>query len=328
MAILTDYLSVDILIGLLTVTTFLYFYLKNCNKYWKHRGVPYVKPHLFFGNLKDTFLGRKSLVDIYTDLYNELSGHPFGGCFELISPILMIRDPELIERILVKDFSHFMDRSFIDPDVENDPLSTGLSNLSGDLWRTMRYKLTPTFTTGKLKGMFEQIYNCGDELLEELAKYSDRKEDVEAKTVLTLFTTDVIASCAFGLQFDHESEEGKTFRDMAEKIFIPSIVQRLKFFILIFSKRLTKIFGNAMFPKDVTEYYVNMTKATIEQRTKNRTERNDFLQLLMNLREQDKTGKVTDISAELKGEDEYLKQDNFKPTKDSAKLGKQFTFCT
>lgn len=56
------------------------------------------------------------------------------------SPTLVIRDPELIKQILVKDFDHFLDhKPFIDP--EGDPLwSNNLFAMRGD----KSNQLTPT----------------------------------------------------------------------------------------------------------------------------------------------------------------------------------------
>lgn len=40
------------------------------------------------------------------------------GFYQLARPALMIKDPELIKELTVKDFDHFTDhRTFTDPDV-------------------------------------------------------------------------------------------------------------------------------------------------------------------------------------------------------------------
>lgn len=314
MALITYSFYIDFLILLCTLLAFLYAFLSSKNNYWKNRGIPYVKPTLLFGNLKDTVLGRKNLIEVHHDIYNKLHGERFGGYYELISPSLLVRDPELIEKILIKDFVHFMDRGFGDPDPEYEPLSTSLSELNGLQWRSMRYKLTPTFTSGKLKGMFEQICNCGQELTSELKNYSESGEAVEAKTVLTLFTTEVIASCAFGLQFKHDSKEGKEFKEMANKVFAPSRKQVLRVICYMSFRKLAKKFGVSRFPPGFNEYFLNIVKTTIEYREKNNVKRNDFLQLLLALKEQEKSGKTVDISQELNEEDYYLKQENYKPS--------------
>lgn len=66
-------------------------------------------------------------------------------------PTLVIRGPDMINSILVKDFIHFHDRgTYFDED--GDHLLAHLLNLTGLRWRNLRTKLTPTFITGKNKG--------------------------------------------------------------------------------------------------------------------------------------------------------------------------------
>lgn len=322
MAIITDSIVIDLIIALVTLLFFIYRWLASINNFWKDRGVHYVKPLLLFGNYKDIILAKRPVLDVQLDIYNKLEGEKFGGYHEMISPVLMVRDPELIEKVLIKDFSHFVDRQGSLVDIESEPLSAGLSLLTGNQWRHMRYKLTPTFTSGKLKGMFEQMYNCGDELVKELEKVTVTGEAVESKTVMSLFSSDVIASCALGLQFKHDSEDGVKFRKMAEILFKPTRVQMLKFLLANYSAKLGKLLGAVNFPKDVSQYFLNMTKATIDYRQKNNIKRNDFLQFLLTLREQEKSGKPINVNQELMEEDAYLKQEEYKLTSDEDKLGK------
>ena len=59
----------------------------------------------------------------------------------------MIRDPDLAQKILIKDFSHFHDHGV--PADPNNPLDQNLFTMNGEQWRTLRNKLTPVFTTGQ-----------------------------------------------------------------------------------------------------------------------------------------------------------------------------------
>ena len=43
-------------------------------------------------------------------MYLKAAGHKVFGTYVLGLPIYNIRDPEMIRRILVKDFDHFVDR--------------------------------------------------------------------------------------------------------------------------------------------------------------------------------------------------------------------------
>jgi cytochrome P450 family 9 len=60
-----------------------------------------------------------SFPDFLSDIYNRLKGHKYGGVYQLMNPVLLLRDPELIKMVTVKDFEHFLDRQFlISEDVE------------------------------------------------------------------------------------------------------------------------------------------------------------------------------------------------------------------
>ena len=53
--------------------------------------------------------------------HRKLDGHKFGGLFKLGQIAIMVRDPELVKTVLVKDFSSFHDND-IELDPEVDPL--------------------------------------------------------------------------------------------------------------------------------------------------------------------------------------------------------------
>ena len=84
----------------------------------------------------------------------------------------MVNDTELIKQILVKEFASFPDRGLY-CNEKLDPLNNHLFFMNGDKWRILRTKLSPTFTSGKLKHMFpllteianEMIHVCNEEFL-------------------------------------------------------------------------------------------------------------------------------------------------------------------
>lgn len=90
-----------------------------------------------------------------------------------------------------KDFQHFTDRGMYF-DEERDPLSANLFSIEGAEWKVLRAKLTPTFSSGKIKVMFNTLLECGDSLLQTVRKFSEEAEAVDIKEVLGCFSTDVI----------------------------------------------------------------------------------------------------------------------------------------
>jgi hypothetical protein len=92
------------------------------------------------------------------------------GIFSFDKPSLLIRDPELVKNVLVKDFQTFMDRTFSVDDTSDPLLGKNLATLKGQLWRHLRTNLTAPFSLRKSKMMFYLVDICGKELGDCLEK--------------------------------------------------------------------------------------------------------------------------------------------------------------
>jgi cytochrome P450 len=130
----------------------------------------------FFHKLSPRAYVRVLFVQIFAALL-----HPTQFC---------VSDPDLVNTILIKEFSNFHDRGFkVDPEV--NPLEGHLFLINGEPWRALRNKLSPTFTSGKLKKMYPLMTDCGDHLIKGIDNRS-KAGDVELVDLLGCFTTDVI----------------------------------------------------------------------------------------------------------------------------------------
>lgn len=304
MGLLFESNILDILVAIVTVAYLVYVYFSNAHSYWKDRGVPYKKPTFIFGNMKGQFLGTKQFSSIHSEIYNEAPDSKVIGFFDFKTPNLMIRDPWLIQQLLIKEFSNFHDRQQ-SPDIEFDSLSGHLFAVGGEYWRSLRHKLTPTFTSGKLKSMFNQIYNCTDNLVKDVENQSKSTSAIEAKALLQNFATDVIGSCAFGLELSRDSMEGKRFRDMINGVLKLNKIEVLRLLVTNMYPKLAKLLNIKVLPEEKGEYFVNLSKETVKYRKKHNIKRKDFLQLIMDLKEQEESGKVM---YETKS-DEYTEED-------------------
>jgi hypothetical protein len=79
------------------------------HSHFKNRNVPYIRPVPFFGNRRPALRSKhKEHFPEYTlRTYRELQGHSYGGTFNFMQPVIILRDPGLIQTITVKDFDHF-----------------------------------------------------------------------------------------------------------------------------------------------------------------------------------------------------------------------------
>lgn len=60
---------IEILLMVTSVTFVLVKFLTWHYGYWKKRGVPHDEPKLLFGNIKDVFFKKRSLIGVLADLY-------------------------------------------------------------------------------------------------------------------------------------------------------------------------------------------------------------------------------------------------------------------
>jgi Cytochrome P450 len=263
----------------------LYLYLTQLYIYWKKRGVPFPEPSFPAGNALEMILTRRTIADVYSEFYQNLSGHKFAGLYQIHRPVLLLMDPDLIKNFLVKDFEHFQDHGFpFDEDV--DPLGANLFMLNGDKWKTLRSKLSPTFTSGKLKMMFQTLFECGQELEKYFEEPANLEDILDVKEVLARFTTDIIASCAFGIQCNCLRNPNAEFRRWGRKIFEPSLNQKLRDLVYFLIPRLAIALRIPNTKPDVSNFFMNVVEETVGYRERNNVTRNDFMQLLIQLKNQ------------------------------------------
>ncbi|GJQ77925.1 Cyp6a9 [Trypoxylus dichotomus] len=262
------------------ITFFKYKY-----KYFAGKGIPYIEPTIPFGTMANPLNPKRANFEIMRDQYNALkkAGHKFGGIFIGIQPSYLLVDPELIKNVLSRDFAHFQDRGTY-YDEKNDPLSAHLFSLEGKKWRNLRVKLTPTFTSGKMKMMFQTLLDCGDQMMAKIGELSDRHEAMDSKDVLARFTTDVIGSCAFGLECNSFKSEESEFRAHGKKLFIPNWPRRIRILLIAFLPHLSKKIGIPIFERSLTDFYMNVVKTMVKYREENSVVRNDFMQILLELK--------------------------------------------
>lgn len=106
--------------------------------------------------------------------------HRAFGMYTLFKPNLVIADLDLIRIVLTKDFGSFHDRGMYSNE-KIDPLSNHLFFMAGKKWRNMRVKMTPTFTSGKIKQMFSILTECSGELAKYLESKAQMKESIDIK---------------------------------------------------------------------------------------------------------------------------------------------------
>lgn len=169
-------------------------------------------------------------------------------------------------------------------DIHNDTMSANLFFLPGEKWRSLRSKLTPAFSSAKLKTMFPLMANIAWKLSKVLSDATYRGETVEVRDAMARYATDVIASIAFGIDVNTLENPKADFREWGRRFFEPSlrvfVTQNLSF---IFPE-LKKLFYVRFTEADIEKYFRSVVKETVQYREKNDYKRNDLMQLMIQLK--------------------------------------------
>ncbi|EFA02820.1 cytochrome P450 6BQ6 [Tribolium castaneum] len=303
MTFMTESLIFDIVTIISTIVVLTIAFWKWKLSYWDRVGLPTLSPILFFGDTKDVLLGRLTFGEQFQELYKKLKakGLKHGGVYLGTRPFYLPTDPEIIKHIWQKDFQHFVNHGNYF-DEEADPLSGHLFNLEDAKWKNMRVKLTPTFTSRKMKMMFQTLADCTHGLKDIMDEGASSGSPVDIKEILGRFTTDIIGSVAFGLECNSLKDPNTLFRMYGKKIFELSTGRRLHLFLqFILPERVLHAMKFKVTPSDVETFFMKVIRDTVGYREKNNVYRKDFLHMLIQLKNR---GTVTD--------DEKITEDNGK----------------
>lgn len=263
----------------------LYFYLKKCFNYWKSRNVPHLEVKIPFGNVEPPFFRKKHNFQALCEPYNYFKsrGEKYFGFYLTVAPNFVPINLEITKDIMTRDFEHFIDRGMY-CNEKADPLTVHLFAVDETKWKGLRTKMTPTFTSGKMKMMFPTLVECSEKLETAVEKMNNEQGKVEIKEILACFTTDVIGSCIFGLELNAIADKNTPFRKYGKRVLQANFWDALRYFFNFNCTTFAKAINNHHFPKDVVKFFIESVKETIEYRERTGFSRKDFLQLLMELK--------------------------------------------
>lgn len=269
-------------VPLATLVIVAYFYVKDAYSYWQKRGVKSLPPTFPYGNFRKSFRQELSAAEAVQDLYVQ-SDEPILGLYGLLNPILLVRDPEMIRNVLVRDAQHFIDRGIFN-DESIDPLLANMFHASGAKWRNLRQKLSPTFTSGKLKAMFSTLVDSSVPLQKCIQESVSKNELVEVRDISACYATNVIASVAFGLNINAIADPDTEFRRNGRKMVEPTIKNGISNVLAFLAPSVMRFFRIRTFDKSIYDFFSSIVAQNLDYREKHIVVRKDFFQLLVQLR--------------------------------------------
>ncbi|KAJ8711477.1 hypothetical protein PYW07_008719 [Mythimna separata] len=278
-----------LVLGSLLVIIFYLVYLLSKRKfgYWKLKSVPYVEPLPLLGNYGRYILQQEYPGQVIQKLCQKFIDQPYFGAFYGTEPVLVVQSPDIIKHVLTKDFYYVNGRESSDYS-ESEVVTQTLFFSSGDRWKIVRQNLTPLFSSARMKNMYHLIEKCSvvfEDMLDHEVSMSDV---IEVRHMSARYTMDCICSAAFGVESNTMStEENNPFNFMASEIFEASNYRGFK---IIFRAIWPAIFyrmGLRVFPSTIDEFFSKLLKGVFQSRDYKPSPRNDFVDLILHLKNED-----------------------------------------
>ncbi|XP_075168965.1 cytochrome P450 6g1-like [Haematobia irritans] len=273
--------------GLLAIILALYQWYKNHFQYWeKYPTVVSVPGRIFSGNLWDILTFKTNfgfrMKDIYLD--KRFQTEAVVGVYAL-KPALLIRDPELIKSILIRDFNCFTNRiSHTEP--HDDPVGSKTLFISRDgEWKEIRSKFSAAFSGVKLKQMYPLIQQIG----ENLESYLNQKGDhfiCEFRDIAYRYAIDTISTTVFGINCDCLGNPENAMNSEARKLSAVNLKRGLDFMAIAFLPALRKLGKTKFFYDECYEFVRNASRFVLAERERNGIHRNDLVDLFVKLKKE------------------------------------------
>ncbi|XP_049291116.1 probable cytochrome P450 6a13 [Anopheles funestus] len=273
-------------VGILLVCGVLYlvtFLIRQRYYYWKRRNVPTIPGPFPLGNFAG--LRNKSLAEVSIELYRQMDRRErFYGLSIMLQPTMMITDLDLIKTVLIKDFAYFPDHG-VYHNERVDTLSCHLFCVEGAKWKSIRSKLSPTFTSGRMKGMFPILMEVSKNFTQFLrTEVGDAGGEVDMKDCCARMMIDNIGGCAFGIECNSFHDPNSAFRRTGQLVFHSPRHSQLISSLLRLYPVIGRVFGLKVNHDEVIEFFTELVERTVAMRENSSTKRNDLIDMMMELR--------------------------------------------
>ncbi|KAF6276282.1 thromboxane A synthase 1 [Rhinolophus ferrumequinum] len=244
-------------------------------------GIRHPKPSPFIGNL--TFFRQgfwESQMEL-RKLYGPLCGYYLGRRM-----FIVISEPNMIKQVLVENFSNFTNR--MASGLESKPVLDSVLFLRDKRWEEVRSVLTSAFSPEKLNEVTPLISQACDLLVAHLRRYAESGDAFDIQRCYSCYSTDVVASVAFGTPVDSQKAPEDPFVKHCRRFFALSIPTPLLVLILSFPSimvPLARILPNKN-RDELNGFFNKLIRNVIALRDQQAAEerQRDFLQLVLDAR--------------------------------------------
>jgi len=213
------------------------------------------------------------MLDNLRKYYNTMKHHKIGLYWEFATPAVIVMDIELIKRVQVTDFDYFVDTGlFSEEYLATMGLQLGLSDLRGDMWKTLRRLLSPGFSAPRLKKTTHAQNRISRALVDHLRKQEEQGSIIEIEEDMKKFAMTCIADIAFGIDADCFNDPDNDFTSKGK-----ALTEEWRFLMCFFFPKLMLTLRIPVFNPKSTKHFEKLCHQIVEQRRNSKEERKDIL---------------------------------------------------
>lgn len=264
------------------------YWLYLFNEKLKCENIPFLPYKFPYSQLEKVVKKEKSVGMAINEYYWAREDEPLLGIYLILKRIILVRDPEIVKMLMTTHYEYFSDRGMT-PDKDKDPFSSNLLSMENEEWKSLRAKVTPAFSSGKLKQMFSLITNTSEKLHRLV---EDSLEDgvvvLNTKDLCARYVVDMIGSTIFGIEVDSLANPDHEFRLLGKNLTdnrVKSVFPLVQLAIGLFWPQLNYFFGVRSVPDFMSDYFMALVQTTIERRGRTNEARHDVLEMLIRLRD-------------------------------------------
>ncbi|XP_006887285.1 PREDICTED: uncharacterized protein LOC102855481 [Elephantulus edwardii] len=274
----TSMVTVTLAVALLA---FLTWYSTSAFSRLEKLGIRHPRPSPFIGNLMFFCQGFWEGQLELRRRFGPLCGYYLGRRM-----FIVISDPAMIQQVLVEDFSNFSNRMV--SGLESKPVAESVLFLRDKRWEEVRGVLMPAFSPEMLREVMPLVSQACDLLLMHLEPYSGSGAPFDIQRCYTCYTTDLVASIAFGTPLDSHEMPEHPFVVHCRRFFQSSVPRPFLALILSFPSLmvpLVRILPNKK-REELNGFFNQLVRNVAVSRDQQATgeRRKDFLQVMLDAR--------------------------------------------
>ncbi|KAE8742072.1 Cytochrome P450 CYP6 [Frankliniella occidentalis] len=260
------------------VTAALVAYVKWAQSYWWRRGVVQTRPRLL-GDLWDQLMRRRTAGDVIQSICRKHAKEPFVGIYNITTPILVVKEPELINEVLVKNFKSFANNETVIPEGADRAFGYNPFFAASHRWKELRLRLSRAFNPSRVKIAFSDMATSAD-CLAHLIAGSEPGTSHNGLLLAKRYTAHVSARVLFGIE-SHSLEIGSqpgVFYEMGHKIFNCDFLQNIRLMVFIYYRPLSKLIGYNIVSESIVDFFRKLIRDSVEYRHREGVTREDFVE--------------------------------------------------